>query len=986
MAREQMARRRSPSNSAGPSQPGKRLNEIGGLALFGLGIVVLLALLSYSPTDLSRNVTGPQLKAHNWIGPVGAFLADELYQGFGYIALVIPFVLIALAWWRLIYPRPPLQGVKLLGLGLVIMSLMGLLALAESCALTGAFHSGGLLGHILTCNENYGLTQFLNFTGTAILLALVLISGLILATPFSLVGMIVHLTPREMESGIIHVLAERFRAWRQEREALREQHLHARVAEKIEEKEEKKEERKVEPPALPPAKPVIQVRSPEPKLAPKPESKREERKGRTTLLGLTESLHEVLPPHGSQKKLDEVKDEEDWEEETIVQPAVKTPVKETARETVKSEPESPAPPAPIEEPLPSRVQPNAAGNAAAASSLNASAKSAAKSPAGPTANPTDAAPGAWRTRLNDWRNRGRNTPLDEEEATAEPVEPIDEFLPEPSPAPPLPAPPARVRYSDLPRSERTGERTIDEMVAAASVHRATAEDESPAKPIVPPRPVVRAVSEFKAPTTDMLTAPDAHSELADTELNDRARQLAEKCREFNVAGVVKQISPGPVVTTFEFKLDPGVKYGRVTSLVDDLCLGLKAESIRIDRIPGKSTVGIEVPNQRREVIRLREVIESRKFTESTSKLTLALGQTIDGANYVADLAKMPHLLIAGATGAGKSVALNTILASILYKASPDEVKLILIDPKRLELGLYADIPHLLTPIVTDPKRASYALKWAVSEMENRYKHLASFGVRNIDQYNHEVGAMVDRNLAEDNDEMPRPLPYIVVIIDELADLMMVSSRDVEESITRLAQMARAVGIHLVLATQRPSTDVITGLIKANFPSRISFRVSSKVDSRVIIDANGAEGLLGQGDMLFLPPGTSRLIRVHGAFVDEKEVKRLADFIRAQRRPVYDDRVQMSDKELEGEELAEMRRDEKYEEALRIVFEMGRASTSVLQRRLRIGYGRAASIIDMMHREGAVGPEDGSKPRQVLVSPDDRAGFLERLAQMREEAP
>jgi S-DNA-T family DNA segregation ATPase FtsK/SpoIIIE len=264
--------------------------------------------------------------------------------------------------------------------------------------------------------------------------------------------------------------------------------------------------------------------------------------------------------------------------------------------------------------------------------------------------------------------------------------------------------------------------------------------------------------------------------------------------------------------------------------------------------------------------------------------------------------------------------------------------------------------------------------------------LASFGVRNIDQYNHEVGAMVDRNLAEDNDEMPRPLPYIVVIIDELADLMMVSSRDVEESITRLAQMARAVGIHLVLATQRPSTDVITGLIKANFPSRISFRVSSKVDSRVIIDANGAEGLLGQGDMLFLPPGTSRLIRVHGAFVDEKEVKRLADFIRAQRRPVYDDRVQMSDKELEGEELAEMRRDEKYEEALRIVFEMGRASTSVLQRRLRIGYGRAASIIDMMHREGAVGPEDGSKPRQVLVSPDDRAGFLERLAQMREEAP
>ncbi|MEP7270567.1 MAG: FtsK/SpoIIIE domain-containing protein, partial [Acidobacteriota bacterium] len=293
-------------------------------------------------------------------------------------------------------------------------------------------------------------------------------------------------------------------------------------------------------------------------------------------------------------------------------------------------------------------------------------------------------------------------------------------------------------------------------------------------------------------------------------------------------------------------------------------------------------------------------------------------------------------------------------------------------------------PHLLTPIVTDPKRASFALKWAVSEMENRYKHLAAFGVRNIDQYNQEVCATVDYNLSEESDDLPKQLPYIVIVIDELADLMMVSARDVEESITRLAQMARAVGIHLVLATQRPSTDVITGLIKANFPSRISFRVSSKVDSRVIIDTNGAEGLLGQGDMLFLPPGTSRLIRVHGAYVDEKEVKRIADFIRAQRKPEYDEKVQMSDKEIEGEVLSELRKDEKYEEALRIVFEMGRASTSVLQRRLRIGYGRAASIIDAMHHDGVVGPEDGSKPRQVLIAPDERGAFLERLDQMREE--
>ena len=536
------------------------------------------------------------------------------------------------------------------------------------------------------------------------------------------------------------------------------------------------------------------------------------------------------------------------------------------------------------------------------------------------------------------------------------------------------------------------QRSVEEMVATAEVRRSepaeSADDDlfgAAPKPALKGssslvKNVLRTAQEYKLPPSEMLTPPAERHELADTELMDRAIQLAEKCKEFNVSGQVKHICPGPVVTTFEFKPDPGVKYSRVTSLVDDLCLGLKAESIRIDRIPGKSTVGIEVPNDRRETIRLREVIESKKFRESESKLTLALGKTIDGLNYVADLAKMPHLLIAGATGAGKSVALNSILVSLLYKATPDEVKVILVDPKRLELGLYADIPHLITPIVTDPKRASYALRWAVSEMETRYKHLAAFGVRNIDQYNNEVCAAVDRNLAEDSPELPTPLPYIVVIIDELADLMMVAARDVEESITRLAQMARAVGIHLILATQRPSVDVITGLIKANFPSRISFRVSSKVDSRTIIDSNGAEALLGQGDMLFLPPGTSRLVRVHGAFVDEKEVKRIAEHAKSQGKPDYDEKVQMSEKEAEGEDFSDMKKDEKYEEALRIVIEMGRASTSVLQRRLRIGYGRAASIIDMMYRDGIVGPEDGSKPRAVLV----KADFLDRLDQIRQD--
>jgi S-DNA-T family DNA segregation ATPase FtsK/SpoIIIE len=473
-----------------------------------------------------------------------------------------------------------------------------------------------------------------------------------------------------------------------------------------------------------------------------------------------------------------------------------------------------------------------------------------------------------------------------------------------------------------------------------------------------------AMSGYDMPSLDFLNSPPPRHEQADEELRNLATRVAEKCKEFNVTGKIEYICPGPVVTTYEFKPDPGVKYSRVTGLVDDLCLALKAESIRIDRVPGKAHVGIEVPNHQRDNIMLREVIESRHFKDSTSKLTLALGKTIDGLNYVADLARMPHLLIAGATGTGKSVCLNSLVVSILYKARPDEVKFIMIDPKRLELGLYADIPHLATPIITDPKRAANALKWAVAQMEARYKELAKWGVRNIDGFNVEV---MRRNMVEDYDDEGQPwktLPYIVIIVDELADLMMTAGHDVEEAITRLAQMARAVGIHLVLATQRPSVDVITGLIKANFPSRIAFRVSSKVDSRTIIDANGAEQLLGRGDMLFLPPGTSRLVRVHGAFLDESEVGRIVAHIKAQGEPLYDETITQSEEESGGSDGAGGERDELFEQALRICVEMKRASTSVLQRRLRIGYGRAAAILDAMEREGYIGQADGARPRPI----------------------
>jgi len=486
---------------------------------------------------------------------------------------------------------------------------------------------------------------------------------------------------------------------------------------------------------------------------------------------------------------------------------------------------------------------------------------------------------------------------------------------------------------------------------------------------------------FHLPSVEMLVeAPPPHQQAHD-ELMQRAVLLAEKFKEFGITGHVHQISPGPVVTTFEFKPDPGIKYSRIVSLVEDLCLALEAESIRIDRIPGKSTIGIEVPNTHRELIRLREIIESKKFQESRSRLTIALGKTIDGGVYISDLSKMPHLLIAGATGSGKSMTVNCILVSILFKATPEDVRFILIDPKRLELGLYEGIPHLLAPIVTDPKRAAYALKWAVAEMENRYKLLASFGVRNIEQFNREIRDLAARPLVAEGGEPLRPLPYIVIIIDELADLMMVASSEVETAITRLAQMARAVGIHLVLTTQRPSVDVITGLIKANFPCRIAFRVSSKVDSRTILDANGAEALLGRGDMLFLPPGSSRLVRVHGAFIEEAEIKRLVEFLKAQGAPQYDETVLMSDKEYAAAQSGGEKRDELYEEALKIVVEMGRASTSVLQRRLRIGYGRAASIIDMMEREGYVEPADGPRPRAITRKALE---FRERLRQREAE--
>jgi DNA segregation ATPase FtsK/SpoIIIE, S-DNA-T family len=485
---------------------------------------------------------------------------------------------------------------------------------------------------------------------------------------------------------------------------------------------------------------------------------------------------------------------------------------------------------------------------------------------------------------------------------------------------------------------------------------------------------------YRLPSTELLNEIPVRSEFDEQELKNTAAVIKAKLEEFNVFGQIVQINPGPVVTTFEFKLEAGIKYTKVTTLTEDLCLGLQAESILIERIPGKPTIGIEVPNVRRELISLRAILESEEFESSPSNMTISMGKDINGRIKVATLETMPHLLIAGSTGSGKSVMINSLIMSILYKSTPDEVRMIMVDPKRVELGMYEGVPHLLTPVITDPRKATNALKNAVLEMERRLRLLAEQGARNIDQYNKKVRQLRTgpRSLFEEEEnaepaEELKPLPYILILIDELADLMILEGRNVEESVTRLAQMARAVGMHLVLATQRPSVDVITGIIKANFPARISFRVATRVDSRTILDVMGSEHLLGKGDMLFLPPGSSRLTRVHGAFVTETEIIKVVDFWKAQAKPEYDQSYLLTppseDGEAEADEPSSGEQDPMYEEAMRVVLEMGKASTSTLQRRLRLGYGRAARILDMMYKDGVIGPPDGSKPREVLKRPE-----------------
>lgn len=551
------------------------------------------------------------------------------------------------------------------------------------------------------------------------------------------------------------------------------------------------------------------------------------------------------------------------------------------------------------------------------------------------------------------------------------------------------------------REEKPANRHVPQIKAAPVtpptpapvLKKETVKDAKKTAPVQEAFDFIKSDGSYRTPPLSLLDAPQVSEKRLDKDvLAMNARLLEKKLKDFGIDGEVVEICPGPVITMYEFAPGPGIKVNRISSLADDLTMALQALSIRIVApIPGKGVVGIELPNREREMVSLKEIFGCEDFHRGKMKLPLALGKDIAGHPIVTDLARMPHLLVAGATGSGKSVSINTMILSLVYTATPQDVRIIMVDPKMLELSIYEGIPHLLLPVVTNPKKAALALKWAVKEMERRYRLMSDKGVRNIDSYNkklereanEEAEVIVVDEVVEEPDDDLEPevhefiqkdeelehghLPYIVVIVDELADLMMVAGREVEESIARLAQMARAAGIHLVLATQRPSVDVITGLIKANFPARISFQVSSKIDSRTILDCNGAETLLGAGDMLFLPPGTAKMVRVHGAFVSDAEVQRVVDFLKKQAKPVYEKSIldmKPTDEKGEEEEIV----DERYDDAVALVAEARQASISMIQRRLRIGYNRAARIIEKMEQEGIVGPSDGtSKPREVFIN-------------------
>ncbi len=886
----------------------RRLNEMLGLVLLVAAGLLLLALITYTPSDPSFNTVGGGAgthPAHNWTGLLGAYTADLLLQSLGIAIFFVPFALlrIGISWMR--SRRVGSTTAKLSGIALWLIFAPAMIALIPGHLLwRHALPISGIEGTILAGS----LIHFVNLPGALILCGLMVALSLYLTTTFLLS------TARGWflsHFAFIRNLSDRYAA-RKLRRGIHSVDDPDAFASKREAAVAKARAQSAA--AADPSAPSTSLLS--------------------SLFGWfgRRKQHHDDDAHLASGNMLGLSDDEPasvWQTmpRTLVDAA---PITGLHLATAAA-------------------APFAAQLAAAAAPLRSSTTNDL-----PFGDPDSSALTPEDDGWLDAPERNAPAPIlsTPRSSHVSMPEPPPARIPTPPPAPrpaamlpPMPSPTADIRDQNI----AFGKRADADMQAVA---------------ITP-----KSVRGYKLPPSSLLYRSEERAQVREDELREEARVLVEKCAEFGVDGKVEQINPGPVVTTFEFRPDAGVKYSRVTGLADDLCLAMAAESILIERMPGKSTVGIQVPNHKRETIWLRDVVECESFAQSKSRLAVALGKDISGRIVTGDLASMPHVLIAGSTGSGKSVAINAMIMSVLFKSTPEQVRMILVDPKRVELGMYEGIPHLFTPIITEAKLAANALRNAVREMERRLKLLAANHVRNIDQFNKLFDNGSEYLFEDVNQE---PLPYIIIIIDELADLMMLDRANVEESITRLAQMARAVGIHLVLATQRPSVDVITGLIKANVPTRMSFRLATKVDSRTIIDSNGAESLLGRGDMLFLPPGTSRLQRVHAPFVTEKEISAVTEFWRAQGEAEYvhgflegpkDDKA--GDGISDGESSED---DALFDDAVRLVFEFGKASTSLLQRRLRIGYGRAAHLIDMMERDGLVGPADGSKPREILKAP------------------
>lgn len=899
-------RRRKIERGEGKRGPAPRKqvpHEVVAVVLGCLGVLTVLALASYHAADASLNASGAA-DVRNWIGPAGAYWADLLLQVLGVSAYALGVGLL-LAAWRALTARRVFPGWReLVGLLLTVVA-VGALAHLVTRGRVLSYPPGGVLGALL----GDWLRERLATVGS-----LVVATGLVLlALAVSVNGILAGLGVRGAglaRSAVhaAHVLAvwmrERRRRYRERRAELRRE---------------------------------LEAVTEDP--------------GEDWTLGDTEQA----AAGGHQKRLDEARAhaaalaERDAEREL-----------DEARGRALRPADDPVPG--LEDDVDLREE-------------------------------EDFALGALPRLDTDEDNRDADEPQELDDADIEAEVPVIAAsavpaspAPEPvvaaaAPAevvataggpPPLPTTPKRVTR----RSKSAEPQIVDVRHDLDADTIAKADEAAPEKK-------KEGGHVYALPTPALLDfEATVRAPVDPAKLRDNAQKLMKTLKDYGIEGHVREIRPGPVVTMYEYVPAPGIKLSKIASLADDLAMSMEALRVRIVApIPGKGAVGIEIPNEVRETVYLKEIIAHEAFKKGKSPLTMALGKDIEGGAYVTELVKMPHLLVAGATGAGKSVSINTMIMSILFRSTPEEVRLLMVDPKMLELSVYDGIPHLLLPVVTDPKKAALALRWATEEMERRYQLLSETGVRGIDSYNKNVRAAIARGERptlppKAEGEEPRdlkPLPYIVVIVDELADLMMVASRDVEASIMRLAQMARAAGIHLILATQRPSVDVITGVIKANFPTRIAFQVASKHDSRTIIDGNGAEHLLGRGDMLFLSPGAGGIVRVHGAFVSDEEIGRTVNFWKEQGTPEYDESILQPRADMEGDGGAAAGpaggddfEDESYRQAVAIVAETRQASISMIQRRLRIGYNRAARLVERMETEGLVGPADGAKPRMVLM--------------------